>query len=121
MGTIKKLLKGYLLSVVLFMILTIGAALLLKFTALPESTNEICLIVAMSASCLFLGLFVGNLFGKRGILYGLFFSAILMFIIFFLTLLSFSAQFTWDILNWKYAIPILFGAIGGITGANLKH
>ena len=120
MGMIGKLLKGYLLSILIFVVLTAVAALLLKFTGVPESAGWICLIAAMSLSCLFLGAFTGNLSGKRGLLYGLLASVILVALLVFFVLLCFSVQFSPEVLSWKHAIPLVFGMLGGVGGANLK-
>ena len=120
MGTMGRLLKGYVISAGLFLLFTAVAVLLLKFTSLSEGAGGICLFVSMAAACLFLGLYAGHLFGKRGLLYGLFFSVILIAVILFFILMAFSSKFSPNMLNWKYAIPLICGSVGGILGANLK-
>ena len=120
MDHIKRICKGYLISLVLFGLFSFLGALLLLLTPFPESGEFFYLLAGMTAVSFFIGLYMSGWFQKAGLLVGALFAALLVFLILTLTALSFSSFFSLSMLRPIYAVPIGAGAVGGILGANLK-
>lgn len=121
MEKIKKIFKGYCISLAGFGILSFGGALLLMFTPFPEKWSFMYLIILMTAVSMFTGFYMADCFQKAGVLTGLFFSAVLVFLILLLTALSFSRFLETSMLRPIYLIPLGAGMAGGILGANMKN
>lgn len=121
MGRIIKLVKGGVISIAIFVAITAVLAMLLRFSGVPEEFSWVYIVAALSAACAFMGLYSGNLFGKRGLLTGCVFSTLLLIIILLITSLCFSVNIGMDTLSVLYLIPIVIGALAGIFGANLKN
>lgn len=116
-----KLCKGGLISIAIFIVITILIGILLKFTSMPERLSDIYLIIALSLSCAFMGLYSGNLFGQRGLIAGLFFSTILLGVILIITALSYQAPISSEMFSLTHLIPLVCGACSGIVGTNMKN
>ena len=121
MNRVLKLIKGTFISIIIFVAMSLLAGLLLTVTGMPERYTGFYLIVALSASCAFAGLYAGNLSGKKGLFSGVIFSGIALAIILTATALSFSTFISADVLSFQYIIPLSFGGIFGIIGTNLKN
>ncbi len=120
MNFICKLVKGYLIAFIIFLILTVAITMFIKFTSMPESFSIYYLIVAMCIATLFLGIFSGKLIGKRGLMSAIGFSAIFVFLIIFGINCTYFQDLTLDSFNIQYMIPVIVGGIGGIIGVNAK-
>lgn len=115
-----KLVKGYLMAFIIFLILTVIITMLIKFTSIPESFSIYYLITAICFATLFLGIFSGKLIGKRGLLSAIGLSAIFVFFIIFGINCTYFRDLTIDSFNIQYMIPVAVGGIGGIIGVNVK-
>ncbi|MBN7772435.1 TIGR04086 family membrane protein [Clostridium aminobutyricum] len=120
MNYFAKILKGYLLAFFIFFLFTVFITLLIKFTAVPESQAALYLLAGLSLSTIFLGLYMGNLIGKHGLMVALAFSLLYTFLVLFAVLCAYSKPINPQSFDVKYAVPVLLGGIGGIIGVNLR-
>lgn len=120
MGTTLKLIKGLLISIGIFLILTMLTGILLKFTAMPEQFSNICMMASLAVACTFMGLYGGNLVGRRGLCFGLLLSVLLLIVILAAASLCFQVPISIQTLSPLYLVPLAFGMLGGIAGANIK-
>lgn len=120
MEKITRIFKGFLISLMLFGILTAAGALLLKLTPFPESWSFFYLLTAMALVCFFGGFYLSGYFQKAGILIGLISSAVLILLILAIVSACFSKIITLAVFTPLYFIPMAAGIIGGIAGANMK-
>jgi len=116
-----KLIKGTVISIVIFAVMSLLAGLLLAVTGLPERYGSVYLMITFSIACAFMGLYVGNLFGRNGLLSGIVFSAVFLGIVLIVVSLCFRAFISTEALTFQYLIPLSFGGIFGIIGTNLKN
>ena len=116
-----KLIKGALISTIIFVAMTLLAGVLLSATGMPERFADFYLIAALSMACAFMGLYSGILFSKNGLFSGIVFSAILLGIILSIVSLCFAASISAYALSFQYIIPLSIGGIFGIIGTNLKN
>lgn len=121
MNLLKKSVKGLLFSLILFLILTLTGAVLMRFTPFPELWGRGYLIFALAAVCFAASCFIGAAVQRTGIFCGLLTSIIITGILFLIisALLNGTIDFT-QLLQIIYLIPICFGMLGGILGVNLK-
>lgn len=115
-----KNLKGFFFALVLFLVLTMAAAALMKFTSCPESWSLIYMMVALCVSCLFLGIYSGGLVRRKGFLYGALYSIIFLGVILVIYLLFFPFEPTLSPGILKFLLCLLCGSIGGMIGVNLR-
>lgn len=120
MNYICKLLKGYIIAFIIFFCFTIISTLLVKFTTVPEKYLFYYLIVSLTISTLFLGIFSGKLIGKRGLLSSLGLSALFVFLIIFAITCTYFKELSIHTFDILYILPIIIGGIGGIIGVNVK-
>lgn len=120
MNNILKNIKGYLYSLVLFFILTLIISSLIKFTSIPESWSIYYVIFALCTSCLLLGVYSGYQMKKKGFVYGALSSAILLLIIFAITMMAFTTEIQMGLGLIKYLVCVFFGSVGGMIGVNVK-
>lgn len=114
----KRLFKGYICTVIVLFATLFLLAIGLRFTNLPGECAMPLSLLCLSIATVFLGYVTGYSIGKKGLLFGLL-SAII-FITFIIILITFgmSEQIAISKKYILYAIPISFGGIGGILGAN---
>lgn len=120
MNYIFKLVKGYLIAFIIFLILTVVITMFIKFTSMPESLSMYYLLAAICFATLFLGIFSGKLIGKRGLVSAIGLSAIFVFLIIFGINCTYFQDLRLDSFNIQYMIPVAVGGIGGIIGVNAK-
>jgi putative membrane protein (TIGR04086 family) len=116
-----KLIKGALISAVIFVVMSLVFGVLLATTEIPERYAGFYLIMALSTACAFMGLYTGNLFAKNGLFSGIVFSAVLSGFILSVAALCFSASISTSVLSFQHLIQLAFGGIFGIIGTNLKN
>jgi len=120
MNYLCKLVKGYLLAFIIFLILTTVITVFIKFTSVPESFSVYYLIAAMCIATLFLGVFSGKLIRKKGLLSAIGLSAVFVFLIVFGINCTYFQDLTLNSFRAQYGIPVVIGGIGGIIGVNVK-
>lgn len=120
METVWKNLKGFLYALILFILLTLLISVLVKFTPAPEGWALYYMIGVLCISCLFLGLYEGNHYKKKGFIYGALFSIIFLLILSAFYMLAFNTGIEMGMGLLKYLIPVLFGSVGGMIGVNLR-
>ena len=120
MYVIIKLLKNCALSLLLFLILILIAASILTFTSISSSFSPVISIVILALSCMAMGLLVGSLFGKRGLLVGIASAFLLEILVITAIMMIFSIEISSYDFGIKHIFPILAGAIGGVIGISLK-
>lgn len=118
MEILRKSLKAYGCAVVLFLVLTLLLAALIKFTAYPEKWSHSGLIAALSFSTLFLGFLEGKITGKRGLITGVVSSVLFILLIMAASGCAFAESFEKDSFDILYIIPVITGAAGAIGGTN---
>lgn len=121
MGTVLKNLKGLLYAFILFILLTLLISVIVKLTPAPEGWALYYMVVVLSVSCLFLGVYIGNYIKKKGFVYGALYSVIFLLILLAFYMLAFSTEVDMGIGMLKFLIPVLAGSIGGMIGVNLKN
>jgi putative membrane protein (TIGR04086 family) len=118
MLVLKNSLKAYCISVVIFIILTLVYAGVIKWTPLPESWSFEGLIVMMSIATLIFGFMEGVLIGKKGIVTGVIASTVFLLITLIMAKIVFDGSVNINILKTQYIVPLISGAIGAIVGTN---
>ena len=120
MEKVIKNVKGFVYSIVLFFVLTLLASLLIKMTPIPEAWSTYYLLIALSITCIFLGIYAGCFMKKRGFLYGALYSIVLILIIIIFNLIVFNTGIQNGIGLLRYLICVLFGSVGGMIGVNMR-
>ncbi|MGN0703932.1 MAG: TIGR04086 family membrane protein [Lentihominibacter sp.] len=118
MEILRKSLKAYVCALLLFLMLTLILAAVIRFTAFPEEWSYPGLIAALSAASMFLGMIEGRITGRRGLITGIISSVLFIFIIVAATGSAFAESFGPDSFDLLYLIPVLTGTIGAIAGTN---
>lgn len=121
METVWKNLKGFLYALITFIVLTLLISVIVSFTPVPEGWALYYMVGVLCFSCLFLGIYFGNHFKKKGILYGALYSVIFLLILSAFYMLAFSTGIEPGFGLLKYLVPILFGSLGGMVGVNLRN
>lgn len=116
-----KNIKGFVFSMVLFILLTMVFGLLVKFGPLPEKWSSFYVLLSLCLACMFLGLYMGYHIKKRGFLYGMGYSVLLLLMIVGLTTTIFHTTMEWGFFHLRYFVCILFGSFGGAIGVNLRN
>lgn len=116
MDVFRKSLKAYIVSMILFVLLTAALAALVTFTGFKEEWTFAGLVISMTISSLILGYFEGRAIGRRGMIWG----ALAALIFVALIILSAGGVFS-DMPEASgktitYLIPIVGGSAGGIIG-----
>ncbi len=120
MEIIRRTLKAYIISIVLFLGLTFLLAAIIYFTGYKESWSFVGLMVILSIASLVIGIMEGNIIGKKGLIVGLSAAAVFVMIILLAVGGVFAGAFGLESFSAFYIIPVLIGAAGGILGANLN-
>ena len=118
MEIVRKSLKAYGFALILFLLLTLLLAAVIRFTAFPEEWSYEGLIAALSVSSMFMGLMEGRITGRRGLITGFFSSVLFIVIIIAAAGSAFAESFGPDSFDIMYLIPVLTGTIGAIAGTN---
>ncbi len=121
MEKVLKNLKGFLYALILFVLLTLLLSVMIKLTPAPEGWSLYYMIAALCVTCLFLGIYSGNLIKRKGFLYGALYSIIYLLVLSAFYMLAFSTGMEMGAGLMKYLIPILFGSVGGMIGVNLRN
>ena len=120
MQVILKAGKGYLISAVIFLILSALITVLVMFSSVSMKSGGLFMFAALCISAFVFAIFTGNAVGKRGlaagILSGLMFAATFVFLV----STALNTAFVEALKNLFYLIPVILSAIGGIIGANIK-
>lgn len=121
MGKTLKVLKGFAISIFIFLICSLIFGALLKFTGLPEKWAMYYILMSLCVASAFFGFYMGHILKKRGLLYGFVYAAMLVIAIVYV-INTFCAQtFVVELNDLRYLICILFGGIGGMLGVNVKN
>lgn len=112
--------KAFLFTLVFFCVLVLLMGVLLRFTGLSERFTSVCMLGALSLSCLFLGLSAGRVMKRRGYLYGALFSVIFLLCIISGAMFLSGTPLRLEITQLKYGACIVCGAIGGMVGVNIQ-
>lgn len=120
MEMIWKNLKGFLFALLLFIIMTLAVSAVVKFTPAPERWAIYYMIGVLCISCLFLGMYFGNHYKKRGFLYGALYSIIFLLVLSAIYMLAFATGLELGLGMTRYIIPMLFGCVGGMIGVNMR-
>ena len=118
MLVLKNSLKAYCVSVVIFIILTLLYAGVIKWTPLPESWSFEGLIVMLSIATMIFGFMEGVLIGKKGIITGVLTSVVFLLITLITAKIVFDGSVNINILKTQYIVPLISGIIGAIVGTN---
>ncbi len=116
-----KTMKGFGISLVIFVVMVTLFAFLLKSTGLPEKWSFLYVLISMSLATMFLGVFLGNLTGGKGLIYGCLGAILFTVIIFYTFNVFFNHSFQFQLAHLRYLVPIIFGGIGGVIGVNLRN
>jgi putative membrane protein (TIGR04086 family) len=120
METVLKNLKGFFFACIIFILSTLIVSAAVRFTAAPEGWSLYYMIGALCFTCFFLGLYFGNLHGKKGLIYGVMYSVIFLLVLSSFRMLAFSTGIETDAGLIKYLIPVFAGSIGGMAGVNMR-
>lgn len=121
METIWKNLKGFLYSLILFVLLTLLMSVIVKLTMAPEGWSIYYMTAILAVCCFFLGIYIGNFIQKKGFIYGALYSVIFILILSVVYMLAFSSGIDFRTGLFKLLIPVLFGSVGGMIGVNMQN
>lgn len=113
-----KSLKAFILAGCLFLILSAVFGALIRFSPLPERHIMYYGLLSLCVSCLFLGVYAGNLLKNRGFLFGAVYSAIFVFLITLLISAFSETEPGNGFFQLRYLACLLSGSIGGAFGVN---
>lgn len=116
-----KVLKGFILSVCVFLVSSLIFGLLLKFTDLPEKWGMYYILASLCLGSLFFGFYMGHILKRRGVLYGMIYAAMLVIPIVYVITVCLSLEFSIGINDMRYFACLIFGGIGGMLGVNMKN
>lgn len=118
MNILRKSLKAYSMVSLLFLILTLLLALLIKLTGFDEGWSKISLMIILVITCFLISYLEGKIIGSKGLIVGISATALLLLALLIVLNVSITGSFT--IKNSGLFLPIEFlaGAIGGVIGAN---
>jgi len=120
MGTIKRIIKGSLISIAITVVLLFILSLLLTYTSLSENSIPIIILVITGVSIL-IGSQLSTLhIKKNGILNGMSIGLIYIVALYLISSII-GGNFSVNIYSvMMIVISILAGALGGIIGVNMK-
>ncbi|MCI8631540.1 MAG: TIGR04086 family membrane protein [Firmicutes bacterium] len=121
MDKLLKIIKGYLISAVLFLIIMLVLSLIMVSTDMSMSGAKWYGCVALTVAALVFGLSAGITFQKRGLITGIGLGALYVCLFIFMVTTLFDSSFYAGITDVRYIIPVLFCGIGGMLGTNLKN
>lgn len=121
MDKLLKIIKGYLISSMLFIIIMLVLAILMANTDMSMGGSTLYGCIALSVSAAVFGLSAGITFRKRGLLTGVGFGILYVCLFIFLITTMFDTGFYAGITDIRYIVPVLFCAAGGVLGTNLKN
>ncbi|MEG2199231.1 MAG: TIGR04086 family membrane protein [Anaerovorax sp.] len=116
-----KVLKGFGISILIFLLCSVIFGVLLKFTGLPEKWGIYYILISLCFASVFFGFYMGYLLKKRGLLYGFAYSAMLVIAIVYVTGVLCMQPFILGFNDLRYLVCIVFGGIGGMLGVNAKN
>ena len=120
MEKILRVCKGYIVSVILFIILTVIAALIFTVTEAPMKYSGIFMIIAVTITSMLFGFFSGAAFEKRGLIVGACSGYIYAATVVFAVTTALGSKFAAEMMNAVYIIPVILSAVSGALGTNLK-
>ncbi len=112
--------KAFLISLLILFILIIIIGLMLRYTGMPEKWTFLYVIGALSVSCFSIGLLIGNIVQKRGVLIGLIVSVVFLVLTIVIASLITGMHPEAGLLKLRYLPCIISGGIGGLVGVNIK-
>jgi putative membrane protein (TIGR04086 family) len=114
-----KMIKAFLYTFIIFMVLLVGIGLLIRFTPLPEYWIKYYVLGALCIACLFLGLSAGNLIKRKGIIFGALVAIAFTILILATSTIITGFQSKEGIFQVRYILCYISGSIGGMIGVNL--
>ena len=120
MGKLLKVCKGYAVSVILFILLTVIAALVFSVTELPMKHSNVFMIIAVTIAAMLFGFFAGGTFEKRGLIVGVCSGCVYVATIVFAVTTALGSKFAGEMMSAVYIIPVILSGISGAAGTNLK-
>ncbi len=121
MDKLLKIIKGYLISAALFLIIMLILSMLMLGTEMSMSGAKWYGCIALAASALIFGISAGAAFGKRGLVTGIGLGILYVCLFIFLLTTMFDASFYAGITDIRYIIPVVLCAVGAVVGTNLKN
>lgn len=118
---LKKSIKAQIIGVVSFGVLTLMIAILLMATPFKESWSYTALITALCISCFLVGVIEGNVVKKRGMIVGTLASVITLLLILTIINTAFDQSLAFENSDIFLLIPLFFGTVGGVVGANSNN
>lgn len=119
-GACIKSCKAVFLAALIFLVLMAGFGLLVRFTPLPERFIMHYTLAALCVSCLFLGVYAGNLLKSRGFLFGALYSAAFLLLLLLAIAAGAGEHEGAGFFQLRYLSCLLFGSLGGAVGVNLR-
>lgn len=116
---IKRTIKIQMIGLITFGVLSVISAVAFMITPLMEAWYHTVIIIAMTLSCIFVGMLEGNAVSKRGLLSGIAASIMLIFLILVIVNLVFDGGFKPENNDIFLTIPLIAGGIGGVVGTNM--
>ena len=114
MQVILKAGKGYLISAVIFLILSALITVLVMFSSVSMKYGGVLMFAALCVSAFVFAIFTGP------VSYVLCFVLVFAATFVFLVSTALNTAFVEALKNLFYLIPVILSAIGGIIGANIK-
>lgn len=115
-----RILKSFLYSMVILILLIAIFGLLIRFTPLPERYMNLYMLFSLSIASLVLGIFSGNIHERKGAFYGMIYSVLLLFLIMIVSILITGTPSDHGFLQPRYLACLICGGLGGMIGVNLR-
>jgi len=118
MNNLKKIIKIMLISMILLFFLTIVAAGIIAFTSFKQSWADEALICVLSITAILFSFLTAAVLERKGLIVGFCASAVLLLMFYTSIFIAFPSEENAIHFSPYMVIPILFGMVGGVTGAN---
>ncbi len=112
--------KSFILALICLIMLLALIGALIRFTPLPERWASLYVLGALCVACLFIGVLMGNVIKKKGMLFGALFTVAFLLLILVISVLITGTYSEAGLMQVRFIPCIVFGSIGGMIGVNLR-
>ena len=112
--------KSFILALICLIMLLALIGALIRFTTLPERWASLYVLGALCVACLFIGVLMGNVIKKKGMLFGALFTVAFLLLILVISVLITGTYSEAGLMQVRFIPCIVFGSIGGMIGVNLR-
>lgn len=115
-----RVLKSFLYSMVIFILLIAILGLFIRFTPLPERYMNLYVVFSLSIASLLMGVFAGKIHHRKGLFFGMGYTILFLFLVMIVSVLVTGKPSDHGFLQFRYLICLVCGGVGGMIGVNLR-